>query len=505
MDDLATPLAEGTPPPRACARCSRPSSSAAPPSSARKRSGYEQPVLVAVGPADGALRAVAPAAPALRADPDAVNERTWLLVAALVGALVEVAGAGSAARAGTLGGHLAFDVRRRPRRRRARAAGLRGATSRASTACGRARVALPAGVLADVDDLRAPIGAAHPLVVAARVAALGGRPADPRPWRSTRTPSCAALDARRRAVPSPHDDPDPARRVARRILQRLDGMGKWGGYHTEFAHLARGFAGNERALAEAVGEALLASGLLAEKPSVGQRHVFLNPRRAGDIHALIERGEAPRGPQVALAFVVLNLLSQVTQKLFTARTLAEAGILRPTRPDKALRIANALRRWGPTPAAGYTAAAIRDPDATAIIDELGTLTFEEVHRRTNALAHSLSDAGVKEGDGVAIMCRNHRGFIDATVACSKLGAHALYLNTAFAGPQITDVVEREKPVALVYDEEFEGLTHDAGERRKRFIAWHDGDDKPKDPLLEDLIAAGRPRRRRRRPPRRAAS
>jgi acyl-CoA synthetase (AMP-forming)/AMP-acid ligase II len=188
----------------------------------------------------------------------------------------------------------------------------------------------------------------------------------------------------------------------------------------------------------------------------------------------------------------VNLLSQVTQKLFTARMLAEAGILRPTRPDKALRIANALRRWGPTPAAGYTAAAIRDPGATAIIDELGTLTFEEVHRRTNALAHALSDAGVKEGDGVAIMCRNHRGFVDATVACSKLGAHALYLNTAFAGPQITDVVKREKPIALVYDEEFEGLTHDAGERRKRFIAWHDGDAKPKDPLLEDLIEPGDP-------------
>jgi acyl-CoA synthetase (AMP-forming)/AMP-acid ligase II len=186
----------------------------------------------------------------------------------------------------------------------------------------------------------------------------------------------------------------------------------------------------------------------------------------------------------------VNLPSQVTQKLFTARTLAAAGILRPTRPDKALRIANALRRWGPTPAAGYTAAAIRDPGATAIIDELGTLTFEEVHRRTNALAHALSDAGVKEGDGVAIMCRNHRGFVDATVACSKLGAHSLYLNTAFAGPQITDVVKREKPIALVYDEEFEELTHDAGERRKRFVAWTDGDTKPKDPLLEDLIEAG---------------
>ena len=61
----------------------------------------------------------------------------------------------------------------------------------------------------------------------------------------------------------------------------------------EQIHLARGFAGNDRALAEEVGEVLLAAGLLAEKPSVGQRHVFLNPRRAREIHALIERGEVP--------------------------------------------------------------------------------------------------------------------------------------------------------------------------------------------------------------------
>jgi hypothetical protein len=72
-------------------------------------------------------------------------------------------------------------------------------------------------------------------------------------------------------------------------------MGKWGGYHTEFAHLARGFAGNDRALAQEVGEALLEAGLLAEKPSVGQRHVYLNPKRAGEIHKLIDTGALPAG------------------------------------------------------------------------------------------------------------------------------------------------------------------------------------------------------------------
>lgn len=94
-------------------------------------------------------------------------------------------------------------------------------------------------------------------------------------------------------VPGAHDDPEPARRVARRILQRLNGMGKWGGYHTEFAHLARGFEGNDRALALQVGEALVLAGLLKEKPSVGQRHVSLNPQRKADIDRLTDEAVVP--------------------------------------------------------------------------------------------------------------------------------------------------------------------------------------------------------------------
>jgi hypothetical protein len=86
------------------------------------------------------------------------------------------------------------------------------------------------------------------------------------------------------------DDPLPRRRAARRMLRRLDGMGKYGGYHTEFRHLARGFAGHERALALEVGEALLRAGLLAEKPSVGQRHVSLVAARTSEIRALVECG-----------------------------------------------------------------------------------------------------------------------------------------------------------------------------------------------------------------------
>jgi hypothetical protein len=43
------------------------------------------------------------------------------------------------------------------------------------------------------------------------------------------------------------------------------------------------------------GEALLTAGLLEEKPSVGQRHVYLNPRRAAEIRRMIDTGELPSG------------------------------------------------------------------------------------------------------------------------------------------------------------------------------------------------------------------
>ncbi len=184
---------------------------------------------------------------------------------------------------------------------------------------------------------------------------------------------------------------------------------------------------------------------------------------------------------------------EVTTKLHTVYALTNAGIIRPQRPDRAARVALAFLRWGPTPAAGYASNAARYPDDTAIVDELGTLSFKDVQERTNALAHKLQEDGIGVGDGVAIMCRNHRGFIDAYVAVSKLGANALFLNTAFSGPQITDVAKREEPKAIIFDHEFADLVKDAGKRRKRYIAWHDPEEgKPKDPRIEDLIAEGDP-------------
>src|SRR3954465_9192820 len=187
----------------------------------------------------------------------------------------------------------------------------------------------------------------------------------------------------------------------------------------------------------------------------------------------------------------LPFQQQVETKLHTLYALTRAGYLRPERPDTLARLLQILVRWGATPAAAATASATRYPNEIGLIDEMGRLTFGEMHQRSNALAHALSDRGVVEGDGVAILARNHRFFVDATIACSKLGLRALYLNTSFAAPQAREVLEREKPKVTIYDGEFTKLIQHAtrGRQTKRFVAYY-SDDEPGidgDELLSDLI------------------
>lgn len=173
----------------------------------------------------------------------------------------------------------------------------------------------------------------------------------------------------------------------------------------------------------------------------------------------------------------------------TVTVLARSGVIRPYSPRTLVRLARCVRQWGTGPAGGFTSLALRAPDGVGLVDELGSLTFAEMHARSNALAHALRDLGVREGDGVAIMCRNHRGFIDASIAAAKLGADSLYLNTAFAAPQLVEVLGRDKPRVLIHDEEFAGLVGEASVE-VRVLGWTDDAGATHDvPTLEELIAA----------------
>ncbi len=182
--------------------------------------------------------------------------------------------------------------------------------------------------------------------------------------------------------------------------------------------------------------------------------------------------------------------SHVTSGLTAARVLMGSGVVRPFSPVTIARLGLTLRAWGTGPAGGFITLALRYPDRAGLVDELGTLTFGELHRRSNALARALRGRGVGEGDAVAVMCRNHRGFVDVSLAVAKLGADVLYLNTAFAGPQLREVLAREHPVAVVYDEEFTSLLAGA-DVPDRILAWVDpSDGRPGADTLEGLIGVG---------------
>jgi acyl-CoA synthetase (AMP-forming)/AMP-acid ligase II len=183
-----------------------------------------------------------------------------------------------------------------------------------------------------------------------------------------------------------------------------------------------------------------------------------------------------------------GLRASISDSIFELKVLREAGIVEPMRPDKALKIGGAFLRWGASPALGVTTAAIHHPHELAIVDERGALSWQRLHRRSNALAHAFAEIGIGPGDGLGIMCRNHRGFVEATLAAAKLGASALYLNTMFAGPQLAEVTRREGPKALVYDEEFGDLLAGVDESVTRIVGWCDGETAA--PTLDSLIEGG---------------
>jgi fatty-acyl-CoA synthase len=130
-------------------------------------------------------------------------------------------------------------------------------------------------------------------------------------------------------------------------------------------------------------------------------------------------------------------------------------------------------------------AAIRYPDQPAVIDERGTITYRELDQRCSRLAAALhAQYGIVAGSKVAVLCRNHRWFLEATLAASRLGADVLFVNTEFAPPQLKAVLEQHRPDLLIHDAEFTGaLPADL----RTVLAWVDG---PSETASLDDLADG---------------
>ncbi len=284
------------------------------------RAGYDRPLVVPFAAASGQLAAVIPVPARLRNDAGLLDgqSRPLLIVAAALESLLLMADqrpvvpgrSGLVAQYGAWEGALVIAVSW-PRSSGPDAADAELAAlgfDEQLASADRLRtvgVGLPAGaariVLTGLEFDEAN-GHRHPLDVIEVLVRAGVEPAAA---VASLTDAASAyrvlLDATLGAAVAghrPHEDPDPARRIARRMLQMLMGKRKWSGgtgagYHTEVTHLTRGFEARDRELAGKVVDALLDAGLLVEKTSVGQRHVSLLSRRAADITALVDDGTVP--------------------------------------------------------------------------------------------------------------------------------------------------------------------------------------------------------------------
>lgn len=89
-----------------------------------------------------------------------------------------------------------------------------------------------------------------------------------------------------------------------------------------------------------------------------------------------------------------------------------------------------------------TRAAARWPEKVAwIFDSTGeSLTFADIDRRTTALMHSFSEAGIRPGETVGLMADNVADFPLAWLAIGRMGATTVPLNPSYGRIDISHVV-----------------------------------------------------------------
>lgn len=156
------------------------------------------------------------------------------------------------------------------------------------------------------------------------------------------------------------------------------------------------------------------------------------------------------------------------------------------RPQRVAQMLLAFERFGLLGGA-IAAGAVRHGDRPALIDERGELSYSELDQRSNAIANAWRKHGFEPGEGVAILVRNHRGFLEAVFAAAKCGARIVLLNTSLAGPQLREVAGREGTDLLVYDDEYGEILEGIDPPRGRWRAWTEADADRGEDTLEALI------------------
>lgn len=187
---------------------------------------------------------------------------------------------------------------------------------------------------------------------------------------------------------------------------------------------------------------------------------------------------------------IRDAITMVTDALGAAKVLHRTGVVDLKNPKATVEMAKMGKTIGPG-ASIIIRGAREYPDAPCLADERGELTFGEVDRQSNALANALLADGLKPGDVVGVLARDHRGLILAISAAGRAGFRLAMMNTGFGKTQFVEVAAREKIRAMLYDEEFVDLAQDLP-AMPQYLTWTDGDRPVPEGVrtLDDVVESG---------------
>lgn len=98
-------------------------------------------------------------------------------------------------------------------------------------------------------------------------------------------------------------------------------------------------------------------------------------------------------------------------------------------------------------------AASTQPDKVALVFEDGAVTYSELLKRSCAVANSLHELGIGEGDRVALLMENSAEHIYTLFGCAAIGAVELATNTAYRGDFLCELFRKVHVKMVLVDAE----------------------------------------------------
>ncbi|MCK0438415.1 acyl-CoA synthetase [Gordonia alkaliphila] len=188
-----------------------------------------------------------------------------------------------------------------------------------------------------------------------------------------------------------------------------------------------------------------------------------------------------------------TIIESLSDAVGAVKVMSGSGAIDLSNPKRVIGMVKSNKLIGPT-ATVLAHKAIDIPDAPAVSDEHGTLTWAEFDAQVNMLGNAFLGAGLRPGSVVGIIARDHRAVPMALCAAGRSGVRLAMMNTGFGATQFAEVATREGVEAILYDEEFSELADTLPDDLLRIVTWTDGEQpiRADARTLDDIVAAGDP-------------